>query len=83
MGYRGEMTGHGFRGTASTILHELEYPHEHIELQLAHAPRNTVSAAYNNALHLTTRTKVMQDWADILERTHRGVRVLPFTELTA
>ena len=49
MGYRGEMTGHGFRGIASTILHELEYPHEHIELQLAHAPRNAVSAAYNHA----------------------------------
>jgi len=43
------MTGHGFRGLASTILHEKEYPHEHIELQLAHAPRNAVSAAYNHA----------------------------------
>jgi hypothetical protein len=39
------MTGHGFRGLASTILHEQAYPHEHIELQLAHAPRNAVSAA--------------------------------------
>jgi hypothetical protein len=36
------MTGHGFRGLASTILHEQGYAHEHIELQLAHAPRNAV-----------------------------------------
>lgn len=42
MGYKGEMTGHGFRGLASTILHEQGYEHEHIELQLAHAPRNSV-----------------------------------------
>ena len=62
------MTGHGFRGLASTILHEQGYPHEHIELQLAHAPRNPVSAAYSHALHLKGRTKMMQEWADYLER---------------
>jgi len=39
MGYKGRMTGHGFRGLASTILHEQGYNHDHIELQLAHAPR--------------------------------------------
>jgi hypothetical protein len=38
MGYDGEMTGHGFRGVACTIMHEQGYPHEHIELQLAHTP---------------------------------------------
>jgi integrase len=78
MGYKGRMTGHGFRGIASTILHEQGYPHEHIELQLAHAPRNAVSAAYNHALHLKARTKMMQDWADYLEMTQRGAKVLPF-----
>jgi hypothetical protein len=78
MGYKGRMTGHGFRGIASTILHEHSYPHEHIELQLAHAPRNAVSAAYNHALHLKARTKMMQDWADYLEMTQRGAKVLPF-----
>src|SRR5208282_3162826 len=61
MGYRGRQTGHGFRGLASTILHEQGYPHEHIELQLAHAPRNAVSAAYNHALYLSPRSKMMQD----------------------
>ena len=45
MGYKGRMTGHGFRGLASTILHEQGYNHDHIELQLAQAPRNEVSAA--------------------------------------
>ena len=78
MGYKGRMTGHGFRGLASTILHEQGYPHEHIELQLAHAPRNAVSAAYNHALYLEPRTRMMQDWADFLERTQRGGKVLPF-----
>jgi integrase len=78
MGYKGRMTGHGFRGLASTILHEQGYAHEHIELQLAHAPRNAVSAAYNHALYLEPRVRMMQDWADFLERTQRGGKVLPF-----
>lgn len=78
MGYKGRMTGHGFRGLASTILHEQGYNHEHIELQLAHAPRNEVSAAYNHALYLQPRTQMMQDWANFLEQTRRGGKVLPF-----
>ncbi len=80
MGYKGRMTGHGFRGLASTILHEQGYAHEHIELQLAHAPRNAVSAAYNHALHLKARAKMMQEWADFLEQTQRGAKVLSFSE---
>ena len=78
MGYKGRMTGHGFRGLASTILHEQGYAHDHIELQLAHAPRNAVSAAYNHALYLEPRARMMQDWADFLEHTQRGGKVLPF-----
>jgi integrase len=78
MGYKGRMTGHGFRGLASTILHERGYAHQHIELQLAHAPRNAVSASYNHALYLEPRSTMMQDWADFLELTQRGVKVLPF-----
>jgi integrase len=69
------MTGHGFRGLASTILHEQGKPHDHIELQLAHAPRNAVSAAYNHALYLVPRAKMMQEWADFLEQTQRGAKV--------
>jgi integrase len=78
MGYKGRMTGHGFRGLASTILHEQGYAHDHIELQLAHAPCNAVSAAYNHALYLEPRARMMQDWADFLEHTQRGGKVLPF-----
>jgi integrase len=78
MGYKGRMTGHGFRGLASTVLHEKGCAHEHIELQLAHAPRNAVSAAYNHALYLEPRAKMMQDWADFLESTLRGGKVIPF-----
>jgi len=78
MGYKGRMTGHGFRGLASTILHEQGYNHDHIELQLAHAARNAVSAAYNHALYLEPRARMMQDWADFLEQTQRGGKILPF-----
>ena len=83
MGFKGRMTGHGFRGLASRLLHEQGYAHEHIELQLAHAPRNAVSAAYNHALHLKARAKMMQEWADFLEQTQRGARVLYFKEVVA
>jgi integrase len=75
MGYRGVQTGHGFRGLASTLLHEQGWPYEHIELQLAHAPRNAVSAAYNHALYLEPRAKMMQARADFLEQTQRGGKV--------
>lgn len=67
MGYRGRMTGHGFRGVASTILHEQGYQHEHIELQLAHQERDETSAAYNHAMYLPQRAVMMQAWGDYLE----------------
>ena len=75
MGYKGKMTGHGFRGLASTILHEQGFNHDHIELQLAHSPRNAVSAAYNHALYLEPRAKMMQDWAHYLEASLRGGQI--------
>jgi integrase len=67
MGYQGRMTGHGFRGLASTILHENGFEEAHIELQLAHMKRNKVAAAYNHAKYLTQRTAMMQWWADYLD----------------
>jgi integrase len=83
MGYGGVMTGHGFRGLASTLLHEQGWPHEHIELQLAHVQHNAVSAAYNHALYLEPRAKLMQHWADFLEQAQRGGKVLAFREVVA
>jgi len=73
MGYRGRMTGHGFRGVASTILHEQGWQHEHIELQLAHQERDDTSAAYNYALYLEPRAKMMQAWADYLDQARLQV----------
>ena len=67
LGYRDRMTGHGFRGLASTILNEHEFDEAHIELQLAHAKRNKVAAAYNHAKYLKQRTEMMQWWADYLD----------------
>ncbi|HEY3327461.1 MAG TPA: integrase arm-type DNA-binding domain-containing protein [Novimethylophilus sp.] len=77
MGYGGMMTGHGFRGIASTALHEQGFDHQHIELQLAHAERNEVSAAYNHALYLKQRTAMMQHWADYLDGLRAGAKVIP------
>jgi integrase len=74
LGYSSEeMTGHGFRTIASTQLNELGYPPDVIELQLAHAERNDVRAAYNRASRLTDRRKMMQEWADYLDRLREGV----------
>jgi len=68
MGYtREEMTGHGFRAMASTILHEEGWSSDVIERQLAHAERNSIKAAYNHAQHLQERRNMMQWWADYLD----------------
>jgi integrase len=72
-----EMTGHGFRSMASTLLHELGLPHAVIERQLAHGERNKVSAAYNFAEHLPERRKMMQQWADYLDKLRAGAEVIP------
>jgi|ERR1017187_425194 integrase len=76
MGYKGKMTGHGFRGVASTILHGDGYVNEHVEVQLAHLTWDKVSGAYNYAEYLEPRTKMMQDWADFLEETLRTGKLL-------
>ena len=82
MGYKGRMTGHGFRGVASTLLHEMGFDHAHIELQLAHQERNEVSAAYNHATYLKQRAKMMQQWADYLDTCTTG-KVVPFKSKAA
>lgn len=68
LGYSTEqMTGHGFRSTASTRLHEMGWNSAIIERQLAHAERNKVKAAYNHAEYMPERRKMMQAWADYLD----------------
>jgi integrase len=67
MGYDGTtMVGHGFRATASTLLHEQGWQPEIIELQLAHKQRNQVAAAYNRSARLEERRKMMQAWSHYL-----------------
>jgi len=74
MGYtKEEMSGHGFRAMASTVLHELGWPSDIIERQLAHAERNSIKAAYNHAQHLPERRKMMQAWADYLDGLRDGL----------
>ncbi|MGH7811162.1 MAG: tyrosine-type recombinase/integrase [Candidatus Binatia bacterium] len=83
MGYtKDEMTGHGFRSMASTLLHEQGSNHQAIERQLAHAERNAVSAAYNFAEHLPERRKMMQAWADYLDGRKAGAEVIPLFKQT-
>lgn len=82
MGYKGRMTGHGFRGLASTLLHEMGFDHAHIELQLAHQERNEVSAAYNHATYLKQRAKMLQHWANYLDTCITG-KVVPFQRKAA
>lgn len=73
LGYaRDEMTGHGFRAMACTCLNELGWHPDLIELQLAHAERNKVRAAYNRAERLAERRNMMQAWADYLNRLRVG-----------
>jgi len=68
LGYKGEMTGHGFRGVASTVLYDSgQFEEDWIEMQLAHVQRNKVKGAYNHAKYLKQRTAMMQWWADYLD----------------
>jgi len=67
LGYKGKMTGHGFRAVASTILNETGFNSDVIERQLAHCERNEIRGAYNRAEYLPERKRMMQHWADYLD----------------
>jgi integrase len=67
MGYGGQFSAHGFRATASTMLHEIGFASELIERQLAHAERNKSKAAYDHSARLPERRTMMQSWADMLD----------------
>ncbi|WP_048439248.1 tyrosine-type recombinase/integrase [Caenimonas sp. SL110] len=66
MGYKGRMTGHGFRGLASTHLYAMQFPGDHIELQLAHT-REKVRGAYDHSEQMPQRRKMMDYWAAYLD----------------
>jgi integrase len=77
LGYKGKMTGHGFRAVASTILNEAGLRADVIERQLAHCERNEIRGAYNRAEYLPERKEMMQRWADMLDALATGARVIP------
>ena len=82
MGYeKGEMTAHGFRAMARTILEEvLHVQPEIIEHQLAHVVRDSLGRAYNRTTHLAARKKMMQTWADYLDTLKSGAKVIHLSE---
>jgi len=72
LGYKGIMTGHGFRALAmSTIKEKLGYRHEVVDRQLAHLPKSLIDQAYDRAMFLPDRTKMMQEWADYIDSISR------------
>ena len=79
LGYKGKMTGHGFRAVASTMLNEMgSFRPDVIERQLAHSERNEVRGAYNRAEYLPERKKMMQAWAKRVDALRDGAKVIPF-----
>ena len=77
LGYtKEEITGHGFRSMASTLLNEQGWHWDAIERQLAHAERNSIRAAYNYAEHLPERIKMMQHYADYLDGLANGADIV-------
>ena len=77
MGYKGTMTGHGFRGLATTLLRERGYDKDLVEMQLSHALANKVEEAYNKARYLPQRRVMMQDWSDFLDEIRKSGKVDP------
>lgn len=85
MGFQGQMTGHGFRSMASTLLNEMRRPDggrmwdkDAIERQLSHKDKDAIRAAYNRADYLEERRLMLQCWADYLDGLREGGKVLPF-----
>ena len=77
LGYgKDEMTGHGFRSMASTLLNEQGWHRNAIERQLAHRERDAVRAAYNYAEHLPERRRMMEAWAHYLDALKNGAEVV-------
>ncbi|EFK0311887.1 tyrosine-type recombinase/integrase [Escherichia coli] len=74
LGYKGRTTGHGFRHTLSTILHEMGFESAWIEIQLAHVDKNTIRGTYNHVLYLDKRKYMMQKYSDFLMNLSTGVQ---------
>ena len=79
MGFDGDtVVGHDLRATARTLIHEvLGFSPDANEVQLAHIVPDRLGHAYNRALHLSERRKMMQTWADYLDGLKSGAKVIP------
>ncbi|BBP44559.1 tyrosine-type recombinase/integrase [Thiosulfativibrio zosterae] len=80
---RGFMTSHGFRHTSSTMLNELRFDADVIELQLAHLDKDRIRRTYNKADLLKERTVMMQAWSDYLDSLVSGAKVIPINKSIA
>ena len=77
IGYKGRMTGHGFRHTLSTILNERGYNRDWIEMQLAHVDGNAIRGTYNHANYLDGRRSMMQWYADYIDSLENDGNIIP------
>ncbi|MEM8270177.1 tyrosine-type recombinase/integrase [Morganella morganii] len=73
LGYKGRLTGHGFRHTMSTILHEKGFNSAWIETQLAHIDKNAIRGTYNHAQYMDGRREMMQWYADYMDELEGGL----------
>lgn len=78
MGYAGRMTGHGYRGIASTALNEMGYRWDVIEAQLSHVQGDRTRAAYNHATYMQERRELMAAWADYLDAVRQSGKPIPY-----
>lgn len=77
IGYKGKMTGHGFRSLARSILGEMGHRWEVLEAMLSHALVNQTAAAYVRTTYFEERRGIMQQWADYLDKVESGAKVIP------
>ncbi len=80
IGYKGKMTGHGFRSLARSILGDMGHRWEVLEAMLSHALVNQTAAAYVRTTYFEERRGIMQQWADYLDGVERGAVVIPFNK---
>jgi integrase len=83
MGFKGRQTAHGFRHLVSTALNELGYEADWVERQLAHGDPDKIRGTYNKAQYLEPRRKMMQAWADYLDKVKNGGQIVPLRVATS
>jgi integrase len=83
LGYHRKFSAHGFRATATSLLHEFGYPEHLIELSLAHKERNATKAAYNQYQYFAERRELMSTWAGMVDQWAAGGKVIPIRRAAA